>query len=115
MEVCREIVLPAPREDVWEALTDEDRLSEWFANDVELEPRPGGTGTFRWDDGAERTAAVEEVEDQERLVLRWDDDGGRVELRLEDAPAGTRVLVRETSPEWGAALELQALCAWATA
>ncbi len=115
MEIRREIVLPAPREEVWEALTDEERLGEWFANDVELDPRPGGTGTFRWDDGEERTVSVEAVEQAERLVLRWRDDGGLVELRLEDVPAGTRVLVRETSPEWSIALELQASFAWATA
>jgi uncharacterized protein YndB with AHSA1/START domain len=115
MEVTREIVLPAPREEVWEALTDEARLSEWFANDVELDPRPGGAGVFRWDDGEERSAAVEAIEPEERLVLRWDDDGGVVELRLEDAPAGTRVLVRETSPEWSIALGLRALAACATA
>jgi len=115
MEVRREIVLPAPRDEVWDALTDEERLEEWFANDVELDPRPGGAGSFRWDDGAERTASVEAVEAEERLVLRWDDGGGLVELRLEDDPAGTRVLVRETSPEWSIALELQASFAWATA
>jgi uncharacterized protein YndB with AHSA1/START domain len=115
MEVRREITLPARRDEVWEALTDEDRLGEWFANDVELDPRPGGTGTFRWDDGEERTASVVAVEAEERLVLRWLDDGGLVELRLEDAPDGTRVVVRETSPEWSTALELQASFAWARA
>ena len=83
----REIVLPATREDVWEALTDEERLSEWFANDVELDPRPGGSGCFRWDNGEERRAAVEAVEPEERLVLRWEDDG-LVELRLEDVAGG---------------------------
>lgn len=114
MEVTREIVLPAPREEVWEALTDEDRLAEWFANDVELDPRPGGSGVFRWNDGDERRAVVETVEPGRRLVLRWEDDGV-VELWLEDAVSGTRVLVRETSPEWSTALGLQALAACAIA
>jgi uncharacterized protein YndB with AHSA1/START domain len=114
MEIVREILLPATRDDVWEALTDEERLSEWFANDVELDPTPGGIGVFRWDNGEERRAAVEAVEHEERLLLRWEDDG-LVELRLEDSPAGTRVLVRETSPEWSAALGLQAMAACATA
>jgi uncharacterized protein YndB with AHSA1/START domain len=108
VEVTREIVLPAERDDVWEALTDEERLSEWFANDVELDPRPGGAGVFRWENGEERRAAVEAVEPGELLVLRFEDDG-LVELRLEDDAAGTRVLVRETSPQWSTALGLQAL------
>ena len=56
---------------------------------------------------------VESVEPEVRLVLRWDDDR-RVDLRLEDDDAGTRVVVRETSPEWSAALSLHALVACAT-
>ena len=55
---------------------------------------------------------MERVEPEERLVLRWDDDG-IVELRLEDTDAGTRVVVRETSPEWSTALSLQALASCA--
>jgi uncharacterized protein YndB with AHSA1/START domain len=108
VEVTREVLLPVGKDDVWEALTDAERLREWFANEVELDPRPGGSGVFRWGNGEERRAAVEEVEPGERLVLRWEDDGV-VELQLEEVAAGTRVLVRETSPEWSAALGLYAL------
>jgi uncharacterized protein YndB with AHSA1/START domain len=110
MQVTREIVLEAPREEVWAALTEAERLEEWFANDVELDARPGGEGVFRWDDGEERRATVEEVEDERRLALRWEDDG-LVEIELDDAPDGTLLVVRESSPEFGPALELQALCA----
>ena len=42
MEVQREVVLEAPVEEVWDALTEPERLEEWFANDVELELEPGG-------------------------------------------------------------------------
>ncbi len=108
MEIEREIVLPVPPEEAWEALTEPERLEEWFANEVELDVRPGGIGVFRWDDGDVRHAVVEAVEESERLVLRWDDDG-LVELTLDEHPRGTRVRVRETAPEWGMALELQAL------
>ena len=54
MEVTSEVVLEATVEDVWAALTDPERLEEWFANDVELELEPGGEGVFRWADGEER-------------------------------------------------------------
>ena len=57
MEVVREIELDAEPEDVWEALTDESQLEEWFANDVELDPTPGGRGVFRWDNGETREAS----------------------------------------------------------
>jgi uncharacterized protein YndB with AHSA1/START domain len=110
VEVTREVVFPAPPEEVWAALTEPERLEEWFANDVELDPRPGGSGTFRWDDGDERHATVREAEPAERLVLDWD-DAGEVVFTLEEVPEGTRLLVRETAPEWSTALELHAL-AW---
>src|SRR6266536_4972668 len=82
MEFTREIVLDAPREEVWAALTEAERLEEWFANDVELDARPGGEGVFRWGDGDERHAVVRELEEPERLVLDWD-DGGSVAIELE--------------------------------
>ena len=114
MEIHREIVLPTTREDAWEALTDPSRLEEWFATDVELDLREGGAATFRWGDGDVRRAKVVTVEDEERLVLRFEDDG-LVDLRLADDEGGTRVLVRETSPQWSTALELSALASWTLA
>ena len=107
MEVVREIVFPSSPDEVWEALTEPDQLEEWFANDVELDPRPGGAGVFRWDDGEERHATVVVAEPGERLVLDWDEEG-EVEFTLEEVEDGTRLLVRETSPEWSTALELRA-------
>ena len=109
MEVMREVVLDAPVEEVWSALTDPERLEEWFANDVELELEPGGEGTFRWDDGEERHAVVEEVDPERRFTFTWDDEG-RVEIELEEIDGGTRVLVTETAGAgWSTALSLRAL------
>jgi len=113
MEVQREIVLPTTREDAWEALTEPGRLEQWFATEVELDLREGGAAVFRWGDGDSRHAEVVTVEDEERLVLRFDD--GVVDLRLADDADGTRVLVRETSPGWSTALELSALALCAAA
>jgi uncharacterized protein YndB with AHSA1/START domain len=111
LHIEREVVVPADPAEVWEALTEPERLEEWFATEVELDPQPGGTGVFRWGDGDERHATVREAEPEERLVLDWD-DGGEVVLELEEVEGGTRLRVVETSPQFGAALELQAL-AWA--
>ena len=111
MEIVREVVFPVPPDEVWEALTEPERLEEWFANDVELDPRPGGGGVFRWDNGEERRAVVEEAEPGERLALEWE-DGGEVVFTLEEVEEGTRLTVRETSPDFATALALQAL-AWA--
>ena len=110
MEMTREVELDAPREEVWAALTEAERLEEWFANDVELDPQPGGDAVFRWENGEERRGVVEELEEERRLALRWDDDG-LLEVELADAGGGTVLVVRESSPDFGPALELQALFA----
>jgi uncharacterized protein YndB with AHSA1/START domain len=60
--IRREIVLPAPRDEVWDALTDAERLEEWFANDVTVDLRPGGGASFGWSNGESRTATVTEVD-----------------------------------------------------
>ena len=108
MEVTREVVLEAPVEEVWAALTEPEQLEQWFANTVELELVPGGEGIFRWGDGDERHAVVETVEPERRFEFTWDDS--RVCIELEAVPAGTRVLVRETlGAGWATALALHAL------
>lgn len=113
MEVKREIVLPSELDEVWSALTEPERLEEWFANDVELDPAPGGAGVFRWDDGEERLAIVEEVVPRRRFAFTWDES--HVAIELEEVDGGTRVVVTETldprgqGSGWATALELQAL------
>ena len=110
VRVKRELEVEAPPEEVWEALTDPNELSEWFANDVDLDPAPGGVGTFRWDDGDVRHAVVEEVVPLERFAFRWEES--RVVIELEEIPSGTRVTVVESpSAGWTTALEL---CAWSS-
>jgi uncharacterized protein YndB with AHSA1/START domain len=115
VQVEREIVFPVEPGELWDALTNPERLEEWFANDVELDPHEGGAGIFRWENGEERRATVREAVPGERLVLDWDDEG-EVQFDLVPVPDGTRLTVRETSPEWSTALELHAMAlAWATA
>ena len=99
----REVVLEAPVEEVWSALTEPERLEEWFANDVELELEPGGEGTFRWDDGEERHAVVEEVDHERRFTFTWDES--HVSIELDEVDGGTRVVVTETvGAGWSTAL-----------
>lgn len=118
MKVERQITLDADRESVWEALTDPALLAEWAAGEVDVfEPEPGGEALFRYEDGSERPATVETVEELERLAWRWRRDGGgesRVEFRLEAVGLElTRLTVVETGPAasagfWHARLELLA-------
>jgi uncharacterized protein YndB with AHSA1/START domain len=91
MEVRREVVLDAPVEEVWAAVTDPDRLGEWFS-----------------EDGAERELVVREVETRRRVDYSWED--GRVAIELEEAGARTCVVVTETGePGWNAVFSLRSL------
>jgi uncharacterized protein YndB with AHSA1/START domain len=99
-EAESEVVVPASPEETWEAITDPERLGDWLAEDAEVELRPGGDLTIRFDDG-ERSGFVEEVDEPRRLVFWWSADeaeSSRVEIELEPAPDGTRVRVIETRP-----------------
>jgi uncharacterized protein YndB with AHSA1/START domain len=103
----RTIVLPAPPDRIWSALTGPDEISAWFGAEVEFEPRPGAPARFRWPDGWERGAVVESVEPPSRLCFRWMPfelgpdqkmrpvHPGRVEFRLQERPGGTELIVTE--------------------
>ena len=116
MKVRREITVDAPPEVVWDALTEPSLLSEWVASEVELD-LDEGTGVFRYEDGEERPAVVEAVEELERLAFRWWRDGSaesRVELRLEPAVSGTRVVVEESALGPAGQLAPAAAADWAS-
>ncbi len=101
--VRREVVLPVSPEELWPALTEAERLADWFAPGVDIDARPGGGAVFRWE-GATRRAVIEEVEAPRRLSFRWAEMGdagavepSRVELTLEEVAEGTRLRVVETA------------------
>ena len=91
LEVTREVVLEAPLDEVWDALTDPAQVEEWFS-----------------EDGQERELVVEEVETRRRVAYTWDE--GRVAIEVEEIATGTRVVVTETGePGWNAVFALRAL------
>jgi uncharacterized protein YndB with AHSA1/START domain len=105
-QVERERTFEATPEEVWEAITDERLLSEWLADDAEIDPEPGGEVRFRV------------VEEGRRLAFTWSRDGegpSQVEFTLEPAVSGTRLVVVEralkaplasgTGHRWQGALE----------
>jgi uncharacterized protein YndB with AHSA1/START domain len=96
--VERETMVEASPEEVWEALTDEDRLEEWMAPDVELDPTEGGEIAVR-DGEDERAGIVETMEEPERFAFTWSRPGegeSFVEFTIEALPGGSRVTVVET-------------------
>lgn len=98
-QVTRSVDLDAAPAEVWDALTDEGRLGEWLAEEVELEAAPGGEIVCRYADGEERRGEVELVEEAERLAWSWWREGfapSRVELVLDAVADGTRLTVIES-------------------
>jgi len=103
-EVAREVTLPAPPDEVWEALTDPGQLAAWFGGDLEIDPTPGGVTRYRGDDGEVRIGAVREAEPGRRLSFEWwtpsegRRDASRVEFDLEEVDEGTHLTVIESRP-----------------
>ena len=105
--VTRSIALRAAPEDVWAALTDAARLSEWFGVRAEIDPRPGGPVRIADAHGVERRGLVEVADPPRRLVFRWRETGrvmgglasseaSTVEFLLEPDGDGTRLMVTES-------------------
>jgi uncharacterized protein YndB with AHSA1/START domain len=92
----RELVVDAPAEDVWDAVTGDG----WLADEVDLDLQPGGDASFR--SAAEvKSGWVEEAHAPYRLAFWWAADGEpatRVELTLDGDEDSTRLRVVETRP-----------------
>jgi uncharacterized protein YndB with AHSA1/START domain len=113
--VRRSVVLPAPPETVWAALTEAGPLSAWLGGEVELDPFPGGQIVVR-DDGRLRRGVIVDLDPLRHLEIRWlpasrrvgfvwgpdpepAGSSGEVEFLLEPATTGgTRLTVVERPP-----------------
>ncbi len=84
MAVEREVEIEASPEEVWEAVSTEEGRQGWLEDD--------------------RDVLVESVEAPSRLVWWWnegeDEPFTRVELEIEETESGSRVLVRESIPDF---------------
>jgi uncharacterized protein YndB with AHSA1/START domain len=115
--VVREVVLPAGRDDVWDALTRPERLAGWFGGEVDIEPVPRGRVEHRAPDGSRRAGFVVSADRPFRLTFWWapDDDDGegtRVEFVLLEHEDGTALTVTESpapNPVFGGGGALPAL------
>jgi len=79
---------------VWEAITDSDRLAKWFPSTVEFEElRVGAPITFRFTDHPIEplSGSFREVTPPERLSFTWGDDVLTFELQERDGGAACRL------------------------
>jgi deazaflavin-dependent oxidoreductase (nitroreductase family) len=110
----REVLIEAPVEVVWSAVTEPDLIGRWFADAAQVDVRLGGQGTLTWGDRAtaQPTVApitVEAVEPPRRFAFRWGQPEGAgpgegnsrlVEFTL--SPEGARTRVRLVERGWQA-------------
>ncbi len=101
----REIIIDAPVERVWAALTTPEQIAEWFGDRATVDLRTGGAAEFHWADYGSFHAAIERVEPQRAFAYRWARDkdvppvagnSTLVEFTLAPEGAGTRLRVVET-------------------
>lgn len=106
----REIHIEATPDIVYEVVSRPEHLREWWPDEAELEPVPGGTGVVTFGDRSTPDAHVEpltvvEADPPRRFSFRWvsDDSGpagtGRsllVTFDLEPSGAGTLLRFSET-------------------
>lgn len=102
--IQQEILIDAPVDVVWRTITEPEQVRQWFADRVDLDLRPGGTGTLSFDTpdgGLVSTLTVEAVEPPDRLAYVWEHPVGNGPVLVEftlaaEAPERTRLQVRET-------------------
>ena len=105
----REIVIDAPPERVWAALTEAEHLGEWFGNDgAEVDLRPGGSVVLRWKEHGVYYSRIERVDPERFFSMRGaylPDEEPRpgnstlVEFTLAPEGDGTRLRVVESGFE----------------
>jgi uncharacterized protein YndB with AHSA1/START domain len=106
----RDILIDAPVDVVWRAVTEPTQISTWFAEEAEIDLRPGGEGTLTFVDKAVHRAtslriSVRSVEPHRTFSYRWLHPEGAeaqpgnsllVEFTLTPEGEGTRLRVTET-------------------
>lgn len=102
--VAREETVTADVSDVWAALTEPDRIAQWFGDRAEVDLRLGGAVTFGWPAGEVSRGVITTLEPRQRFAFRWDVFGTvrdpavftQVEFRLQPVDGGVAVRVVES-------------------
>ena len=105
-QIEREIVIDAPVERVWAALTEAEHVGTWFGDaGAEVDLRPGGAMVVRWREYGAQPTTIERVEPRRYFSWRWlypsgqearEDNSTLVEFTLTPEGSGTRLRVVES-------------------
>jgi uncharacterized protein YndB with AHSA1/START domain len=93
---------PNSIEDVWSALTEPERLADWwppFATNVHVDLRPGGSMSFDWPDGPQLEFRFVRIEQPTLLEHTHTSPGSWMRYELEPTQDGTRLRATYFVPE----------------
>ena len=98
LQITEAQLIPGSPRDVWPLVTDPRHVKAWYAfGGAEIDLKPGGPMTLRWDEHGAFSAVVEQVTDEQLFSFRWGPaPGPLVEITLEPDGNSTRVRVVET-------------------
>lgn len=88
-KIEREVLIEAPAAVVWRTITEPDQISQWFAERVEVDLKPGGHG-YMWFKDQGGPIVVEAVDEPTLFSFRWNHPAG------EEPAAHNSVLVEFT-------------------
>lgn len=100
--------LDVPRERVWTAWTDPERLERWLGPVESGVPADGATFVLRMADDEVATCAVHTWEPPHLLEITWTYTGegpSRLRLQLHEVPGGTHLVLDHQLPEGADAVE----------
>jgi uncharacterized protein YndB with AHSA1/START domain len=91
--IVKEVVINAPADVVWRALTEAEELQRWFPVDARVEPGLGGAVWLSWGEGVEGTAPITSWEPERRFG--WTETRGPLKLAVDfhiEARGGSTVV-----------------------
>ncbi|MEO8695606.1 MAG: SRPBCC domain-containing protein [Acidimicrobiales bacterium] len=102
--ITRQVDLDTPADELWDMVSDPDQMATWLGDSVDVDMRPGGTGTVV-DDGIVRDIEIDEVNESRRLSFTWWESGDRATASRVEFVVGTttdgrsRLTITETLPD----------------
>ena len=110
--ISREVLINAPKEKVYAALTDPAQLSQWFPDNVEGDIRPGERPVFDFGEYGKHSTYVVATDPYSYVAYRWIPGSVHVpagfigdvlkepntlcEFHIDETPQGTRVRLLES-------------------
>lgn len=106
--ISKEIIVKAPKERVYQAITDPEQIVNWFPDAVSGPLEVGKQATFTFEGFGDSTVLVTDAQPFDYFAYRWIPGGANVvddlttvqttlvEFRLTDLDAGTKISLTES-------------------